>query len=211
MSEYTITPNTQFNSVEIAFAGKPSEAVRDALKALKFRWHSVRRVWYGFQTAEAVRAAIETAEGVRPSSPAEAVKKTAAKAEKVNKYGVKVGDIFSASWGYEQTNVDFFQVVALAGEYSVRVREVCPEIVEAEEIGPMAEYRVYKMTRELLPPASRSIFIKDQEKGDLKRVKPGFDKDPEKAKEHCYITIDSVATAFKCNGETEKTYESWYY
>ncbi len=27
-----------------------------------------------------------------------------------NAYGVKVGDIFVESWGYDQTNVDFYQV-----------------------------------------------------------------------------------------------------
>ena len=58
---YTISNNPQFKSLEISFNGKPSEAVRDALKALRFRWHSVKKVWYGYSTEEAARAAIETA------------------------------------------------------------------------------------------------------------------------------------------------------
>jgi hypothetical protein len=37
--------------------------------------------------------------------------------------GVKVGDIFSASWGYDQTNVDFYEVVRLTGA-SVVVRKI---------------------------------------------------------------------------------------
>lgn len=28
-----------------------------------------------------------------------------------NKYGVKVGDIFYASWGYDETHVNFYEVV----------------------------------------------------------------------------------------------------
>lgn len=36
---YIITRNEAFNSLEISFDGKPAEAVRDALKALRFRWH----------------------------------------------------------------------------------------------------------------------------------------------------------------------------
>lgn len=32
MTEYTITENTQYNSREITFDGKPSAAVRDALR-----------------------------------------------------------------------------------------------------------------------------------------------------------------------------------
>lgn len=40
---YEIRKNHQFNSAEIYFDGKPSEEVRNALKALKFRWHSVKK------------------------------------------------------------------------------------------------------------------------------------------------------------------------
>ena len=58
---YEIRHNPQFNSTEVYFDGKPSESVRDALKALKFRWHSVKRCWYGYasepSTAEAITAA----------------------------------------------------------------------------------------------------------------------------------------------------------
>ena len=45
---YTINHNSQYNSVEIAFDGKPSEKIREALKALRFRWHKVSGVWYGY-------------------------------------------------------------------------------------------------------------------------------------------------------------------
>ena len=34
--KYTITENKNFNSIEIKFDGKPSEAIREALKAYKF-------------------------------------------------------------------------------------------------------------------------------------------------------------------------------
>ena len=57
--EYSIRKNPQFNSLEISFEGKPAEAVRDALKALKFRWHGQKRIWYGFADETAARAAIE--------------------------------------------------------------------------------------------------------------------------------------------------------
>lgn len=56
---YTITPNAAYNSLEISFDGKPAEAVRDALKALKFRWHNVKKVWYGYADEATTRAAIE--------------------------------------------------------------------------------------------------------------------------------------------------------
>ncbi len=56
---FTITTNAQYKSLEISFDGKPSEAVRDALKGLRFRWHGQKKVWYGFASEDAVRAAIE--------------------------------------------------------------------------------------------------------------------------------------------------------
>lgn len=37
--------------------------------------------------------------------------------------GVKVGDIFESTWGYDQTNVDYYEVVGLTGA-SVKVRQI---------------------------------------------------------------------------------------
>ncbi len=59
---YSIINNANYNSIEVLFEGKPSEAIREALKALRFRWHNVRRVWYGYADEQTTRAAIEAAE-----------------------------------------------------------------------------------------------------------------------------------------------------
>lgn len=56
---YTITTNADYNSTEVLFDGKPCEAVRQALKALGFRWHGVRRLWYGYADEATTKAAIE--------------------------------------------------------------------------------------------------------------------------------------------------------
>lgn len=49
---YEIRQNNKYNSLEVYFDGKPSEAVRDVLKSHKFRWHSVNRCWYGYGLSE---------------------------------------------------------------------------------------------------------------------------------------------------------------
>lgn len=188
---YTITRNAAFNSIEITFDGKPSQTVRDALKALKFRWHGVKKLWYGYSTEEEARAAIDGKPATKPTV-------------KVNKFGVKVGDLFHASWGYDQTNNDFFQVIELVGEQSVRVREVNPVCINTEGVGPMAENRVFETNThgKLLAPDSFSVFIKDQEKGDLKRLS---------ADSGCIqFKLSSYANAYKCNSDTMKVYDSWY-
>lgn len=59
---YTINTNPEFNSLEISFTEKPHEKVIEALKALKFRWHRVKALWYGYATDTQVIAAIQSAE-----------------------------------------------------------------------------------------------------------------------------------------------------
>jgi hypothetical protein len=195
---YEIRTNAKFNSLEIYFDGIPGANIRTALKALKFKWHKVKKCWYGFADRETVEKACN---GEKVKAPA---KKKAP--EKTNKYGVKVGDYFSITWGYEQTNVDFFQVIALVGEASVRIREVNPPIIEEEATGPMAADRVYKLDKtRILEPSHYSVFIKDQEKGDLKRVKEGYYRDGRPI-----IDIGGHLADLE-TGETTKTYESWYY
>ena len=41
-----------------------------------------------------------------------------------NAEGVHVGDIFYSSWGWEQTNIDFYQVVGLRGKHTLQLREL---------------------------------------------------------------------------------------
>ncbi len=94
--------------------------------------------------------------------------------------GVKIGDLFYTSWGYEQTNVDFFQVVAVKGKTSVLVRQVRPQLAEDNPVSGMSSDRRYKLPApgELLPPSSYSSFIQDNEHGDLKRVTLGWNDEP---------------------------------
>lgn len=45
----------------------------------------------------------------------------------------KVGDILNNSWGYDQTNVEFFEVVALAGKSMVELREIGKAMVPGSD------------------------------------------------------------------------------
>lgn len=58
--------------------------------------------------------------------------KAARKAERTAfQHTLKVGDILRSSWGYDQTNIDFYQVVELRGKTSVVIREIGQKHVEA--------------------------------------------------------------------------------
>ena len=46
-----------------------------------------------------------------------------------NADGVRIGDLFYGTWGYEQTNVDFFEIVALRGAHTAILRKIAGEYV----------------------------------------------------------------------------------
>ncbi len=77
-------------------------------------------------------------------------------------HSLKVGDILVYSWGYEQTNIDYFQVTAVPSGKAVRVREIGGQMTPDGATGPMSGHCV---------PVPDS-FKKD-EKEVLKRVRLG--------------------------------------
>ena len=85
---YTIKHNTEKNGLEIYFDGKPAEEVREALKGLCFRWHSMKKCWYGRADEAAVVAAIGGKKA--ETKPAKATKKkTTTKKSTSSKSGTK--------------------------------------------------------------------------------------------------------------------------
>lgn len=67
---YTVTDNTEYGSVEVKFNEKPSEAVRDVLKANKFRWNKAKKVWYGKTSHGAIVDALNKAYEAESSAEA---------------------------------------------------------------------------------------------------------------------------------------------
>lgn len=53
---------------------------------------------------------------------AEAAYNEARKGTTTNEEGVHLGDIFYISWGYDQTNIDFFQVVKVSGKHTITLK-----------------------------------------------------------------------------------------
>ena len=50
--------------------------------------------------------------------------------KKAATHELRCGDIVYSSWGYEQTNVDFYQVVQVVSAKSVRVRRISRRTIE---------------------------------------------------------------------------------
>lgn len=105
MTLYTLNP--KLNGIEIYFPSKPDRATLDQLKAQRWRWHRVKKCWYTKQSPEALETAEQITNGNQAEAPP-ATEKTKAKTQEPTPY--QVGEILYNSWGYEQTNIDFYQV-----------------------------------------------------------------------------------------------------
>ena len=115
-------------------------------------------------------------------------------------HGYKVGDILYISWGYEQTNLDFFQVVATT-EKSIRIVEVSMKVKEQNGVSSMSRDVAFDTTT--AKPLERSYAIKDQIKGDVKKI-CSYEYNGKKT---IYVKVNNHHL-YKYNGE--KLYESWY-
>ena len=123
----TLTLNPAHNGIEIKFDTKPIQDTLAALKSHGFRWHRQKCLWYAKNTPERLEFAHSVSGSDVCAAPAHPQKATP---DPVNTDGVKVGDVFFESWGYEQTNIDFWQVVKLRGTTQVVLRAIGQQVVE---------------------------------------------------------------------------------
>lgn len=147
-----IITNEEKKGEELYFDNKPNYEIIKELKQNGYKWHNTKKCWYR--------------------------KLDYTEAERTNYLGVKVGDIFHFSWGYEQTNANYFQVVALRGTKQVVIREIAYEIAENTNFD---SYKVKPYKNRFLQD---SQFIADNERGVVKQVKGLKDRT-------IYINIES--------------------
>ena len=114
-------------------------------------------------------------------------------------HSFKVGDILASSWGYEQTNVDLYQVVELNGVSMVTVKRVDLPVKRLDAISGMSEDISFVL------PMPGTIVATDDAKPIKRKVK-NFYKD--KRPDGDLIEITSYENAYHYNGE--KMYRSWY-
>lgn len=85
---YSINPNPARGSLEITFTAKPDQKTRDALKALGFRWHRARALWYGYASREAVENALSGCEADQTQPIREQSRKPAEKPSEIDLSGL---------------------------------------------------------------------------------------------------------------------------
>jgi len=155
---------------------RPSPRARLGYKIeFNYRYGSVARM---FEHIEEFLAGVERAIVWK------AERKAARAAAKVAALeSVKEGDIYVASWGWEQTNIDAYQVVAKKGA-TVTLREIAVASVEGSE-GFMSD-RVVPVKNEFIG-------------GEFKKRITGK-----------YINIDDVRSAGLVEDAEKSFYRSWY-
>jgi hypothetical protein len=80
--------------------------------------------FYYRNEASRERAVREHFESRRASLAAKAKRAAEDAAARAKGHGCEVGSIFVCSWGYEQTNIDWYQVVELRGKSTVVIRQI---------------------------------------------------------------------------------------
>lgn len=85
--------------------------------------HDGGRLW--FRTAEQrtawVKRLFELAQRLATSKAIRAAEKAAARAKP---HALQVGDVLEASWGYDQTNIEYFEITRLVGSQMVEFCEI---------------------------------------------------------------------------------------
>ena len=164
--------NKALNGIELIFQEKPATEILTMLKGNGFRWHRQKKLWYAKVTDER-KAFVKELQKANTeiisvaNNVSETPKKAKTKKQPINKYGVKVGDMFCDTWGYGQTNVDFYQVVDLKGSITVVLK---PVKKNARMIGDMS-YMVSPIKDDFLEGKYKTRFMTNGEETIQRRVK----------------------------------------
>ena len=85
--------------------------------AICFRGKATKPAWhYSFKSVERMMATVEETLRSEIDAAERKAKRSAEKKAACASHDVKVKDIFRCSWGYDQTNVDYYEVVAVSGQ-----------------------------------------------------------------------------------------------
>jgi len=178
---YSIHTETEYGVVyynKELKGGKPI-AIGFAGKRSKGSWHLI------FQSEEQMENKIN-----QFLTRLKTFKETSEKARKIRnernkeeRSKIKVGDLFVSSWGYEQTNVDFYQVIEKPTKQTFVIKEIAAVTVEGSTMS-------HGMACDVTP--FKDHFLRDAKPIRLRSMK-----------------IDSFRFLSKTE-EGESHYKSWY-
>lgn len=102
-------------------------------------------------------------------------------------HGLQVGDILYSSWGYDQTNINWYEVVGVPTEKMILVREIAGRILRSDGYG----------SDEVMPAPGKYIG-------------PVMKKIPTGRAGRIFVKIDNVQTAWKWDGKPQRETSGGY-
>ena len=98
----------------------------ETLGGLCFVGKAIKPTWfYRFKSVEQRNKEIEQTFARVQSKVDRKAQEKAKKADAMANHGVVVGDVFRCSWGYDQTNIDYYEVIAITGKTATICRIGC--------------------------------------------------------------------------------------
>ena len=110
----------------------------------------------------------------------------------------KVGDIYYISWGYDQTNCDFYRIKALRGKTQAIIEPISMKVKSVDGVGFMSANYSYDTTTATVK--DRDVFINDGKKGKIVKFKEFWDGFTS------FKVGDHIASPY----HNQKLFESWY-
>lgn len=135
--------------------------------------------------------------------PSPKAQQLAASKSVANKLGVKVGDVFTCSWGYDQTNVDFYRVIKTTAS-GVWVQQWQAAHVDTE--GPHDRLTVGgapKTEVDWSEVDQDADYWDQQEQKKLREVEPEFHKTVAGYQGRVAFTVNSFSVATLWDGAPE--------
>jgi len=120
-SGYTTIKHPSLPGTEVHVSPDKKSALAYKGKAINPAWH------YSFKTPQATARKISDFFSYQEETHKDKIQRQQTKDE--FRHTLKVGDILSYSWGYDQTNVDFYQVVK-ATDKTVTIRMIAGKVKE---------------------------------------------------------------------------------
>lgn len=112
------------------------DTARGVPAAMAFHGKAAKPDWHYSYSSEAARER-KIADYLQ-AREYHAKQKAEYKAKRAAPHTLKIGDILSCSWGYDQTNVDYYQVTRVPGPHSVEIRKIAAN--SGPETGFMTAY-----------------------------------------------------------------------
>lgn len=199
MTNLKVVENLELKGIELYFARKPNASIINLLKENKFRWHRLKKCWYNKINDKVMDFVNLLSDGKIEKASNVGVKE---KKKVENIHGVKVGDIFYMSWGYEQTNINYFQVVELKGSTMIKIREIASQFIRSES--SLSGY--VKPAKDAF--LERSIWTVDTKAESNNN--DGIYKKVLKMDDTIYLNMCSFANAYLTSEEKESFFSEWY-